>query len=272
MSTQETPNWFYVDSQGEAQGPLLERDLDVLLRTKEIDFDTLVWKEGFQEWTALGGVTTFVENIAEDDIVLAMHTRPLVKEAPVQSEAEQVRLRQRRKEHKKNMQKKQKDRLKSRWYNPRINTNIYIQGLPLDITSEELLTFASKAGIVRLDKFTGEPKMKLYKDDTGSLKGDGLISFLKVESVELALTLLDKQEVRPGFRVRVEPVTFATFRLSLNRRETTSLEHESLSIRSSSSRTRLSRARCLTGLKKARRLTRLGYASSSSSTCSLWRT
>lgn len=207
MASQDPQCWFYVDDSGEAQGPLLERDLDVMLRTKEIGFETLVWKEGFEAWTPLGGVTSFVENIAEDDIVLALNKRPLVKEAPVVTESEQVKSMQKRKEHKKNLQKKHRDRLKTQWYNPRINTNLYINGLPSDVNPDELLQFVSKAGVVRLDKFTGEPKLKLYRNEDGTMKGDGLISFLKIESVELAMTILNKQEIRPGFRVRVEPVT-----------------------------------------------------------------
>mmetsp|Transcript_809 Transcript_809/g.1744 ORF Transcript_809/g.1744 Transcript_809/m.1744 type:complete len:201 (+) Transcript_809:67-669(+) len=195
-----------------------------MLRTKEIGFETLVWKEGFEEWTPLGGVNTFVENIAEDDIVLALNTRPLVKEVVIESAADQ-----KRKEHKKNHQKKQRDRLKSQWYNPRINTNLYINGLPPDVSTEELLQFASKAGIVRLDKFTGEPKLKLYRNADGAMKGDGLVSFLKIESVELAMTLLNKQEIRPGFRVRVEPVMLSSWRLSSNKRVTISPARKSRS-------------------------------------------
>ncbi len=41
----------------------------------------------------------------------------------------------------KNRKKTKKDNLKkkSRWYTPRINTNIYVSGLPKDITEEEML-------------------------------------------------------------------------------------------------------------------------------------
>ena len=37
-----------------------------------------------------------------------------------------------------------------------MNSSIYIQGLPLDITKEEMSEFFSKAGLIRLDPFTGE--------------------------------------------------------------------------------------------------------------------
>ena len=51
----------------------------------------------------------------------------------------------------------------------------------------------------------GEPKLKLYRDINGVLKGDGLCCYLKVESVQLALQILDGSDFR-GHRVNVERV------------------------------------------------------------------
>ena len=51
----------------------------------------------------------------------------------------------------------------------------------------------------------GEPKLKLYRDINGVLKGDGLCCYLKVESVELALQILDGDDFR-GHRIKVERV------------------------------------------------------------------
>ncbi|CAI5779331.1 HIV Tat-specific factor 1 [Podarcis lilfordi] len=87
------------------------------------------------------------------------------------------------------------------------NTNVYVTGLPPDITKDEFVQVMSKCGIVMRDPQTEEPKIKLYKDKEGNLKGDGLCCYLKRESVELALQLLDENEIR-GCKLHVEVAQF----------------------------------------------------------------
>ena len=53
---------------------------------------------------------------------------------------------------------------------------------------------------------SGKPKVKLYRTTEGFLKGDGWVSFLRPESVELALQLADGAEYRPGYQLSVKPV------------------------------------------------------------------
>ena len=55
----------------------------------------------------------------------------------------------------------------------------------------------------------GHPKIKLYYDVNGQPKGDGLCCYLKVESVQLAIDLLDESEVR-GSKLSVEKVHHIT--------------------------------------------------------------
>lgn len=52
--------------------------------------------------------------------------------------------------------KKQAEKKKEKWYNAKINTFIYVSGLPLDITEDELKHFAIKAGVLRIDLNTGK--------------------------------------------------------------------------------------------------------------------
>ncbi|EDQ92707.1 uncharacterized protein MONBRDRAFT_35744 [Monosiga brevicollis MX1] len=112
-----------------------------------------------------------------------------------------------------------------------VNCHVYVTGLPLvgapstvplgvracshvccharvkDITLEEFTAFMRKAGIINEDAH-GEPKIKLYTDEHGEPKGDGKCTYLRVESVELALQLLDETEIRPGFKVKIQRAVF----------------------------------------------------------------
>ncbi|XP_018410551.1 PREDICTED: HIV Tat-specific factor 1 [Nanorana parkeri] len=87
------------------------------------------------------------------------------------------------------------------------NTNVYVTGIPLDMTYDEFIEIMSKCGIIMRDLHTDDFKIKLYKDKDGNLKGDGLCCYLKRESVELALRILDDYEIR-GYRLHVESAKF----------------------------------------------------------------
>jgi HIV Tat-specific factor 1 len=81
---------------------------------------------------------------------------------------------------------------------PPKTTAVYVSGLPLDVTKEELIPFMAKCGIIKKDPDSGEYKVRLYEDELGRLKGDALVIYLKRASVDLALTILDESEFRPG--------------------------------------------------------------------------
>ncbi|OCT67719.1 hypothetical protein XELAEV_18039022mg [Xenopus laevis] len=95
------------------------------------------------------------------------------------------------------------------WFNveDQRNTNVYVTGLPPDITNEEFAEIMSKCGIIMRDPQSEDYKIKLYKDREGNLKGDGLCCYLKRESVDLALKLLDEYEIR-GYKLHVENAKF----------------------------------------------------------------
>lgn len=73
------------------------------------------------------------------------------------------------------------------------NTHVYVSGLPKTITEEEFIDLMKKYGIIAKNlTLPGCPyKVKLYKDDDGSFKGDARCCYARVESVELAITNLD---------------------------------------------------------------------------------
>jgi len=98
---------------------------------------------------------------------------------------------------------KRKDRPNDR---PRGERTVYVSGLPLDVTKQELLSFMAKCGIIKKDTETGEFKIKLYQDEMGRPKGDALVVYYKPESVDLALLILDESEIRPDVKVKVTKV------------------------------------------------------------------
>ncbi len=50
----------------------------------------------------------------------------------------------------------------------------------------------SKCGMLDVDvRAKSRPKVKIYRDEEGRPKGDALATYVKVESVQLALQILD---------------------------------------------------------------------------------
>ena len=86
-------------------------------------------------------------------------------------------------------------------------SSVYVENLPSDCTLEELVTFFSRAGIIKRDEFTGEYKVKMYNDEDGQFKGDALITYFQPDSVPLALTVLDGADIRYKCPLKVTEVS-----------------------------------------------------------------
>ncbi|XP_063984049.1 17S U2 SnRNP complex component HTATSF1 [Diachasmimorpha longicaudata] len=86
------------------------------------------------------------------------------------------------------------------------NTAIYISGLPLDITMDELIELVGKCGLVARDD-KNKDKIKMYRDAEGNPKGDALCTYIKVESVDLALKVLDGSQMR-GKTISIQRAKF----------------------------------------------------------------
>lgn len=88
------------------------------------------------------------------------------------------------------------------------NTKVYVSNLPLELTEEEFVDFMQKCGLVERDPHTQKMKVKLYMDkEQNCFKGDALCTYIKIESVDLALKLLDGGELK-GNKVKVERAHF----------------------------------------------------------------
>ncbi|XP_050074075.1 HIV Tat-specific factor 1 [Anopheles maculipalpis] len=96
-----------------------------------------------------------------------------------------------------------------KWFDlaPEHNTKVYVSNLPTDISEEEFGEVMSKCGMVMKDPKTHKLKLKLYREPDGTLKGDGLCHYIKIESVDLALKILDNYDVR-GHKIKVQQAEF----------------------------------------------------------------
>lgn len=86
------------------------------------------------------------------------------------------------------------------------NTRVYVSNLPSDMDEEEFVEIMAKCGLVMKDE-KGDYKIKLYRTQEGNFKGDALCCYIKVESVELALRILDGYRLR-GQEIHVERARF----------------------------------------------------------------
>lgn len=80
---------------------------------------------------------------------------------------------------------------------PPQNRAIYVTGLPLDVTVDEVAeVFSRKCGVIAEEIDSGRPRIKLYTDAEGNFKGDALVVFFKPQSVDMAIMLLDDTHFR----------------------------------------------------------------------------
>jgi HIV Tat-specific factor 1 len=77
------------------------------------------------------------------------------------------------------------------------NCSVYVQGLPLDVTMEEMIEFFKKAGVIAKDPYDLTPKVRIYTDTLGQPKGDGLVTYLKPLAVISAFDILNEADFRP---------------------------------------------------------------------------
>ncbi|KAJ1919596.1 hypothetical protein H4219_001844 [Mycoemilia scoparia] len=93
-----------------------------------------------------------------------------------------------------------------------VNTSVYVTGLPKNTDEDEVAEYFKKCGTIMPDLVTNKPKVKLYRDESGNLKGDALVTYFKEASVELALSILDESQFRDSDPERKLGVQVAEFK------------------------------------------------------------
>uniref|UniRef100_A0AC35TJ18 HIV Tat-specific factor 1 n=1 Tax=Rhabditophanes sp. KR3021 TaxID=114890 RepID=A0AC35TJ18_9BILA len=87
------------------------------------------------------------------------------------------------------------------------NTTIYVSNIPLSLTDEDFLKLVQTYGIIQKDPISHNLKVKLYRNEDGSLKGDGVCRYIKRESLIMALQYLDGLKVEDN-ELKVEEAKY----------------------------------------------------------------
>jgi HIV Tat-specific factor 1 len=212
--------YFYTLQNGdklERSGPISKDGFESLLSAGYVNSSTLVWSPGFSDWIQLSACAELSSLLFE---------KPTTENNPKNNNLKERDSKKRPR----NVTREEKTKTLS------TSSWITITDLPIDVTLNEIVVHFKKAGIIQIDIVTGDPKVILHrvrqekkdndvgikqteKEDTlfvnkssnsNTLSRTASICYLKHESVDLAVQLLDGAELRPGnggFSLHVSPST-----------------------------------------------------------------
>lgn len=144
---------------------------------------------------------------------------------PLSEEQHNLLMQQSVSDQQMNLYSKKKNRIKINLYdeehlkrrnmekNKRFNASIFVSGLPETATEKDLEQYFSKCGVIQTREVSPgveEPRIKIYRDaETGKPTGSALITYVRSESINLAITILDDTEFM-GKKISVQEAEFSS--------------------------------------------------------------
>lgn len=102
-----------------------------------------------------------------------------------------------------NQPNKSKKNAVPKWKKELYRCSVYVQGLPPDISIQEIKEHFGTAGSIRDEFGTDDPRIKIYREESGLCKGDALVTYEIELSVPMAIEVLDHSQIRPDHAIRV---------------------------------------------------------------------